>query len=243
MKTIEEIFSSPVITELEQTILDIHYEIEMNRYNRCYSEKQAINNLLGSRRYQLSKAFIMNEEYKQLLYDFNASLKKELISMRLRTIKAYENVAKEYEKDEYIYAEGRCFMDYDYSKIHPVQTIRAKKIWALLNGSIDEDYNPIYSDGASFPYRCNKEKQESQNKLLYLSENLDNWNEEGLDIEMTKDMNILYPVHNLIMHMNFSIFDLLWVRNFNTEITVHIDKSTYNVPHMEDDLDWSKIDY
>ena len=36
-----------------------------------------------------------------------------------------------------------------------------------------------------------------------------------------------YPFHNLYEHTSFSIFDLLWVRDFNVEISVEYDYATY----------------
>ena len=70
-------------------------------------------------------------------------------------------------------------------------------------------------------------KLESENNMLYLSEKTDNWN-EGLNPELTSDMHLIYPFHNLYEHTCFSIFDLLWVRDFNVEISVEYDYATYN---------------
>ena len=62
--------------------------------------------------------------------------------------------------------------------------------------------------------------------MLYLSEKTDNWN-EGLNPELTSDMHLIYPFHNLYEHTCFSIFDLLWVRDFNVKISVEYDYATY----------------
>ena len=62
--------------------------------------------------------------------------------------------------------------------------------------------------------------------MLYLSEKRDNWN-EGLDCYQTRNMNIIHAVHNLYDHTAFSIFVLLCVRDFNMEIHVEVDYSTY----------------
>jgi hypothetical protein len=43
--------------------------------------------------------------------------------------------------------------------------------------------------------------------------------------------------------MEFSIFDLLWVRDFNIEISVEADYDTYPVDYVRDNLDWDKCDY
>ena len=90
---------------------------------------------------------------------------------------------------------GKCFLGYKYSSIHPVQTMRTKKIWNILNGTYDK-FMPLYSDGAcSFSIR-NGEKPESVNQMLYLGDSLDNWN-EMLGKEMTKDMHLIHPFHTL----------------------------------------------
>ncbi len=243
--TVKEIFEMPAIVTLEETILDIHYEMEQRRYHYCNQEAEAIKNLLKSRQYELSKMFVMDEEYKQLLSDFNEALKAELLKMRLRAIKAYESV-RESNSDEEIEVEGVCNLGYNYSTLHPVQTMRAKKIWALLNGSIDNKFNALYAlchDGVDFNIYSYHDNIESANQLLYLNEKEDNWNIEGLDREMTKDMHLIYPIHSLLTHANFSIFDFLWVRDFNIEITVHIDSETHHIPQNEEELDWSEIDY
>ena len=63
---------------------------------------------------------------------------------------------------------------------------------------------------------------ESVNKMLYLEDEPFNCN-DGLDREWTKDMMITYQFHELYDHMEFSIFDLLWVREFEIELNVELD--------------------
>ena len=107
-----------------------------------------------------------------------------------------------------------------------------------------DDYIFLYcEDGVNSFYINNYDpKIESENELLYLNEELDNWN-EGLDSEMTKDMHLTYAFHNLFSHLDFSIFDLLWVRDFNIEIHVEYNYHTYENEEYGDDLDWEKCDY
>ena len=54
---------------------------------------------------------------------------------------------------------------------------------------------------------------------------------------------LIHPVHYLLDHTCFSIFDLLWVRDFNVEITVETNYDTYSEYSEYDDLDWTKCDY
>lgn len=50
----------------------------------------------------------------------------------------------------------------------------------------------------------------------------DNWN-EGLDLEWSKDMHLIHACSKLNDILDFSIFDSLWVRKFEVEVTVDID--------------------
>lgn len=135
--------------------------------------------------------------------------------------------------------QGKVFMNYKYSEIHPVQTIRARKMWNVLNGSYDE-YIPLYKDGVNSIYFIGQETIPSEKEAVYLSEETENWN-EGLDREKTKDMKLCYAFHNLYEHTSFSILDLLWVRDFY--IDINAESSHYTGLDDCDDIDWEKIDY
>lgn len=238
--TTQEIFNTTAIKEIEVSILNIYYDIEIGKHH-WYREKETICQLLKIRKQILDSMFVMNENYKVLLADFNEAMTLQLINMRKRTISIYESVSK-IEQSSYI--EAKCFLGYEYPKIHPVQTIRAKKIWALLNGSID-DYMPLYYDNGvnhGFSIYTENPNIESENELLYLSKEKNNWN-EGLNREITKDMHLTYAFHNLFRHLDFSIYDLLWVRDFNIEIHVEHNYDTYQNNEHNDDLHWDECDY
>ena len=221
--TVQEIFNSTAVRSVEEQILDLYHETERKHW--CNDEnKKAIKSLLEVRRRILNSMFVLDEQNKQLLAGFNEAMYKP-------------------DMGGTVEVEGKCFMGYEYSKIHPVQSMRAKKMWAVLNGSLD-DYIFLYcEDGVNSFYINNYDpKIESENELLYLNEHLDNWN-EGLDREMTKDMHLTYAFHNLFSHLDFSIYDLLWVRDFNIEIHLAYDYNTYENKEYGDDLDWEKCDY
>ena len=46
-----------------------------------------------------------------------------------------------------------------------------------------------------------------------------NWN-EGLDPELTKELQLISQFHNLFQHMSFAITDFIYVRKFKTEINI-----------------------
>lgn len=240
---VQEIFNSTAIKDIENEILLMQHEIERRRYNYEVGE-EVIECLLGTRTHLLNKMFVMDEESKQLLSDFNEALKAQMIEMRKRAISLYKSNVNSGLLSSFT-LKGKCFMGYEYSKIHPVQTMRAKKMWAVLNGSL-ADYMPLYMDGVDIFELDYSEGNDcdfpSENQLLYLDEKIDNWNDE-LDQEMTKDMHLIHPFHNLYSHMDFSIFDLLWVRDFNIELSLESDYSKYPEEYPSADLDWTKYDF
>ena len=178
---------------------------------------------------------------KQLLTEFNEALRKQILETRKRVITLFNSVSESGLTGDFE-VTGKCFLGYEYSKIHPVQTIRAKKMWAILNGSIDK-YIPLYEDGVDLISVSSWDSEiPTEHPVLYLDDNLDNWN-EGLDRNLTEDMHLIFPFHNLYSHMEFSIFDLLWVRDFNIEVNAEVDSNTYNNDDYGDDLDWNKSDY
>lgn len=89
--TVQEIFNTKAVQEIETEILNLQYVTEKRRLFRD-SEGFAIKSLLGIRRNILHDYFVMDENYKLLLSEFNEALKLQLIDMRNRTIKLYESV-------------------------------------------------------------------------------------------------------------------------------------------------------
>lgn len=234
--TIHEVFDTPSVKAIEIEILDVMMMEEYSLKNPL--AKTTIQHLLSLRRQVLNKMFILTDEYKQLLTEFNGKLMDALEKMRLQTINMHNGAM-----DAGIYGVetiGKVFLSYKYPEEHPIQTMRAKKIWAVLSGSYD-NFMPLYEDGAdNLRLSYDNCKIPSVNQLLYISEDIDNWN-DGLDREKTADMHLCHGFHNLIDHNDFSIFDLLWVREFWIEISC---KSTYCTESEEcGDIDWSKCDY
>ncbi len=240
--TIQEIFDSSVVRSLEIEILDAQFQQERQTYeDKAYTK--TIASLLAVRRRQLNSMFVMTGEYKTLLADFNGCLSKAVIQ-------AAHEAEADYQQD-WSHAKGKvnvytkCFLSYKHSSIHPVQTVRAKKMWAILTGCIDA-YDVMYTDGIVYGGvkacgRGSSFDETQTNQLLYGFDTPDNWN-EGLDQEQTKDLHLSRHFHHLFDHCLFSIFDLLWVRDFNFETHAEYQSCTLS-DDAPDDLDWSKNDY
>lgn len=219
--TVQEIFNTTAVRSIEVQILSLYHETESNHWYND-ENKKAIRSLLDVRKQILNSMFVMDEHSKQLLADFNEAMKYQMVEMRKRAVDLYNNVYK-LDMVGQIEVVGKCFMGYEYSKIHPVQTMRAKKMWAkkmwaVLNGSLDDYIYLYHEDGVDgFLISSDAPKIATENEFLYLNEVRDNWN-EGLDCELTSEMNLTYAFHNLFSHLDSSVYDLLWVRDFNIEL-------------------------
>lgn len=244
--TVREIFDLPSIKEIEKNILDIQRDIEVRRCGSIKNGEDVIRSLLKILKHLLDNEFVMDGNYKQLFSDFNDSLRQQLIEMRNKGIEMY-NAVKVAGICEDVEVLGKCYLGYEFSRIHPIQTIRAKKMWCMLNETLD-NYNAHYEngviDGWGWLYPRDKET-DTENYMLYLNSSPDNWNDWfiGKGRKFTDDMHMIHPVHHLLDYTSFSIFDLLWVRDFSIEITVETDCNTYKTDYQGDDLDWSKYDY
>ena len=216
---VQDIFKTKAVKEIETEILDIYFDNEKHGMHN-ETEVYTIRRLLSIRKNILNDMFVLDDKYKQLLYDFNEALIGQLKEMRKRTLALYQ-ATKDTCQYGSLEVDGKC----------------------LLNGCLD-NFMPLYDiDGAgSFTIRSWDTQIDTENEMLYGHDEWDNHN-EGLDREMTKDMHLIYDFHNLFSHMEFSIFDLLWVRNFNIEIKVECDYHTYNTKDYCDDLNWGKCDF
>ena len=223
MKDIEkykEIFNSPLVEAIERELIWTEHDCE-----RVGGEqyKEAVRSLLRIRKRALDELFAPTAEHKRLLEEFNQAAKAALIKTRTQTINTYRALRKANCKGD-IEVNGYCFLGYEYSAMHPIQTDRAKKVWDILSGVIDH-YMPSYDNGISVGYRIQSmadcESIIKEDEEIWMSDN-DNWN-EGLDMEWTKDMHLIHACHKLNDTLDFSTFDSLWVRKFEVEVTVDID--------------------
>lgn len=232
---VQEILETHAVKTVEIEILKIITETELSK--RSEYCKPAVQHLLKVRKKIIDSMFVLTDEYKQLLCQFNESMKYAFCDMRRQMIDMQKAaIATGFKNLE---VTGKVFMSYKYPENHPVQTIRAKKIWAILNNSYDY-FMPLYEDGINEIYCKDDDSVPSENEVLYLSNDTDNWN-EGLDRVKTSDLHLCYGVHNLIEHNDFSIFDLLWVRDFYIEVKCETSHCTGSEDW--DDIAWNKCDY
>ena len=233
--TVKEIFDHPAVKAVEIEILDTIRDEE--RCRKGEDAKLAVQHLLSVRKRILNGMFKWTDEYYSLLSEFNKALVEAQCKMRERLFILSESV--KVTCLENLEFQGKVFMSYKDSGIHPVQSVRAKKMWNVLNGSYDK-FIPLYKDGVNMIYFTEQETIPSEKEAVYLSEETENWN-EGLDREKTTDMKLCYAFYNLYEHTSFSILDLLWVRDFYIDINA---ESTHCTGSDDwDDIDWEEFDY
>lgn len=219
---VRKIFNSQEIKDIENQIILL---AEDNRFHHGDLRKGGVGQLLKVRKRMLDSRFRMDLRYKSLLGDFNGIFATRLIEMREKVVNLYNSLNGMSSEDEDVSVTGKCFLGYRYPALHPVQTERSKQMWNVLNGSID-DYMPLYDEALGFSVSVSKRVgPASVNQMLWLSDTRDNWNEH-LNPGLTRGMGLIYAFHNLWVNLDFSIFDLLWVRQFNVEINVDYDYCT-----------------
>lgn len=89
------------------------------------------------------------------------------------------------------------------------------QVWEALT---QEGAN-VRNDGCTWALRMDKKSLPDDlcsgtlEKWLGMEDENDNWN-EWLDREWSKDMHLIYPFHNLYDNCFFSLYDLVYVREF-----------------------------
>ena len=194
------------------------------KYNdyRCYDSDNDV--LLSQRKHIINKQVLANQ--KELLPDiiaFNNALREALRDMYDRAHRIWDkmiNIIDEGDGEE-MELTAKCYLDADYPALHPIQGDDRQELWYAL---CDEDLNPMYADGISvltltFP----RDENYTFDTFIGMDCPPPNWN-EGLDLELTKDLHLISQFHNLFQHMLFAITDFIYVRKFKTEFKVEIMK-------------------
>ena len=173
---------------------------------------------------QFHFAFQEMAHQKEILPDiiaFNDALREALRDMYDRAHRIWDKTIQIIDENdgEEMELEAKCYFDYTYPELHPIQGKDRQDLWDAL---CDIDLNPMYGDGISvltltFP----RDEDGSFNSFIGMDCPPPNWN-EGLDQELTKDLHLISQFHNLFQHMNFALTDFLYVRKFKTEINIEI---------------------
>ena len=197
------------LEELEDAIIQSYNTSRKYENDKCLVELRSLflNKITLSHQEQILKP----------LLEFNESLREALREMYDRAHEMYDEISNNvlFLKDgEVLEITAECFLSSTYPKLHPIQNDSRQNLWYALQ---DSGLNPLYDSGVSqtlcLPF----------DSFIGMDLYLPNWN-EGLDQELTKNMNLIGQFHNLFDHMNFALTDLIYVREFRTEIKIQINK-------------------
>ena len=212
---IQQISKDPRIVMLEE---EIAWRNKHCRYTD--EEKHVMEYLLKERHRVLCPLTEFDDETKRLLVDFNDALRKACAELYHRTMTVCQECLHREDCPEDFEVEGKIFLSYEYPQLHPVQTETAKQVWDALSCG---GFRALYDDGCAWVLRFSRDCQpETLEEWLGMEDPNDNWN-EGLDREWSKDLHLIQPFHNLYDHCYFSLYDLIYVREFNLEVYVEFD--------------------
>ena len=194
----------------------------IHEYTNTYRYTIDDSALLSLRKDIINKEILAHQ--KELLSDiiaFNDALREALRDMYDCAHHIWDKTIQIIDENdgEEMVLEAKCYFDYTYPELHPIQGRDRQDLWDAL---CDIDLNPMYGDGISvltltFP----RDEDNSFDSFIGMDSPPPNWN-EGLDQELTKDLHLISQFHNLFQHMNFALTDFLYVRKFKTEINIEI---------------------
>ena len=192
--------------------------------------------LLNLRKRIINKEMLAHQ--KELLPDiiaFNDALRDALRDMYDRAHRIWDKMVQTIDEadGEEMELTAKCYLDYNYPKLHPIQGEDRQNLW---NALCDDNLNLLYAVGVSvltltFP----RDEGDTFDSFIGMDCPPPNWN-EGLDSELTKDLHLISQFHKLFQHMRFAITDFIYVRDFYTEIRVEITKRLQSVQGTTNDV-------
>ena len=210
-------------------MVDIHdYDIQqiedeiLMKYNDSRYDYEDFDCLLEMRKRMINNRVLTHQE--NILSDiitFNDALTAALREMYDRAHRIWNDIKNNDTYGDDVELTAKCFLSRDYPELHPMQSENREELW---NAICDSGWNLLYSDGVSMPtLTLPFDIDKSFDSLIGMDCPPPNWN-EGLDRELTKDLHLTSTFHNLFDHMNFAITDFIYVRKFETEINIEINK-------------------
>jgi len=223
------------IIDSKQIIQSIEEDIVSYYEGVCSREDDVLMDyLITQRKYLLNRLFEPTDENYRLLGEFNEALKDVVLKSYKQSRELYFNTKKMLEDSGsdlgFERVECQIFLgkDRQYPENHPIQGEQAERMWEILS---EESYNSIYSQmGCCLGFNGYSGEQDEMTELEVLGlENEDDcWN-EGLDREWSHDLHLHQHFHNLYDHMNFSIYDFIYVRDFYVEYHLEFDNNASNM--------------
>lgn len=205
----------PDIALIEEHILMAYNDPRASFYTHCGALLELRTDIINR------KVLAHQDEILPDIIAFNDALRDALKEMYDRVHLVWEALQSNDAFAGKVEVTAKCFLGHDYPELHPIQEDDRQELW---NALCDSGWNPLYEDGVTLPVLTfPRDLDESFDTLTGLDCPPPNWN-EGLDQELTKDLHLISPFHHLFDHMKFAITDFIYVRRFETEINIEIDR-------------------
>lgn len=200
--------------------------IEMVRDHRC--EHPDCEKLLEIRKAMINDRILEHqEEIITDIVEFNDALTEALKKMLDKALSIWDSIKDNKDWGDTVELVAKCYLRCPEYPDNPTPEDEDRiDLWEAL---CDDKWNLLYAmDGLSFgTLRISGDSHLDIEEIVGMNcEPLfwdDNWN-EGLDRELTKDLHLTGAFHKLFRHTNFAITDFLWVRDFDIEIKIEVDK-------------------
>ena len=198
---------------IEREIIDTFNDIKNYEHCDC---------LLSVRKDIINERVLAHQE--EILPDiiaFNDALTEALREMYERAHRIWESIDGHEDFAGELHIKANCFLGYEYPKLHPIQGEDRQELWRAL---CDSGWNKLYEPGVTFDLKLPDVDDKSFDSYIGMNCSPPNWN-EGLDQKQTKDLHLIQAFHYLFDHTKFAITDFIYVREFETEINIEIDKT------------------
>ena len=209
------ILSNPDLASIEREIISVYNDPKPDFYIHCKFLLDLRKTLINSH------VLARQEEILPDIIAFNDALRNALKEMYDRTHRIWAEIKDKDSLGDSIELRAKCFLGYDYPELHPMQGDDRQDLWDAI---CDSGWNPLYEDGVTIStLTLPQDSGDSFDSLTGMDCLPPNWN-EGLDQELTKDLHLISPLHHLFEHTKFAITDFIYVRKFETEINIEIDR-------------------
>ena len=214
---LKDFLTSKIIKTIEDEIIWV-MKTQYTRHDESINAKS----LLKVRK-KIINDFLLNyqKELLPVIVDFNENLIKHLHKFYCKVANTYDLLLKN-NKGDSIQVQGEWCFDNIYPKNHPVQNNTRQTFWEAFGRT----YNMLVS--INFVFNCQGNHKPTFNEIIYIGESKDNWN-EGLDENLTKDLNLSYPFHNLFEHTIFALTDFIYCQDFIFHISCDMSVSRQKV--------------
>ena len=219
---VRKVFEDPRVVMLEEEIAEYTPLMPVNE-SRDYVER-----LLGLRHRLLKEMQVYDDEMKAIVVAFNERLRNACIELYNRVEKLADEYARKDDLSGKLDIEGRIYLGHEYPKKHPIQRASAMDVWEMLT---QWEFFTLYNQGCPATLTASSTQSFSHgykdvNEWLYIGNNVHNWNYE-LDSEWSKDMHLTHAFSNLYTHLGFSLYDLIYVEDFDIKVNLKFDNSVY----------------